>query len=312
MAETFKLTYATMFNPPEELHTHFEESLAKLRSNLGQEYGMIIDGKDHYSAEKFEDRSPANTDVVLGVFQKGTAQDAQAAIAAARKAFPMWSQMKWQDRVALIRKAADVMDARLFEIGAAMAMEVGKNRMEALGDVAETADLIRYACYQMEKNDGYIVEMGRDPLVGYKATNFSVLRPYGVWLVISPFNFPAALTGGPSGAALVSGNTLVMKPATDTPMTVRLLAECFREAGLPDGVFNYVTGPGSTLGQALIENPDVDGVTFTGSFDVGMKIYHDFGHGFTPCRPGTRGARDRAVRFWAPGAKMLSLLTRIH
>jgi 1-pyrroline-5-carboxylate dehydrogenase len=279
MAETFKLTYATMFNPPEELHTRFEESLAKLKSNLGQEYGMIIDGKDHYSAEKFEDRSPTNTDVVLGVFQKGTAQDAQAALAAARKAFPMWSQMKWQDRVALMRKAADVIDTRLFEIGAAMAMEVGKNRMEALGDVAETADLIRYACYQMEKNDGYIVEMGRDPLVGYKATNISMLRPYGVWLVISPFNFPAALTGGPSGAALVTGNTLVMKPATDTPWTVRLLGECFREAGLPDGVFNYVTGPGGTLGQALIENPEVDGVTFTGSFDVGMKIYQDFGQG---------------------------------
>ena len=88
-----------------------------------------------------------------------------------------------------------------------MAMEVGKNRMEALGDVAETADLIRYACYQMEKNDGYMVEMGRDPLVGYTATNYSVLRPYGVWLVISPFNFPTALTGGPAGAALVTGNT---------------------------------------------------------------------------------------------------------
>jgi 1-pyrroline-5-carboxylate dehydrogenase len=279
MAETFKLTYATMFSPPEELHTRFEESLAKLKSKLGQEYGMIIDGKDHFSADKFENRSPANTDVVLGVFQKGTAQDAQAALAAARKAFPMWSQMKWQDRVALMRKAADEIDARLFEIGAAMAMEVGKNRMEALGDVAEMADLIRYSCYQMEKNDGFIVEMGRDPLVGYKATNISALRPYGVWLVISPFNFPAALTGGPSGAALVTGNTLVMKPASDTPWTVRLLAECFRQAGVPDGVYNYVTGPGSTLGQALIESPEVDGVTFTGSFDVGMKIFRDFGQG---------------------------------
>jgi 1-pyrroline-5-carboxylate dehydrogenase len=153
---------------------------------------------------------------------------------------------------------------------------VGKNRMEALGDVAETADLIRYACYQMEKNKGYIVKMGRDPLVGYSSTNVSVLRPYGVWLVISPFNFPGALTGGPSGSALVSGNTLVMKPATDTPFTVRLLAECLRDAGLPDGVFNYVTGPGSTLGQALIESNQVDGITFTGSFDVGMKIFRDF------------------------------------
>ena len=279
MTESFKLTYATMFNPPEELHIQFDKALATHKANLGREYGMLIDGKDVFAAEKFEDRSPANTDVVLGVFQKGTEADAHAALAAARKAFPMWSNMKWQDRVALIRKAADEIDRRLYEIGAAMAMEVGKNRMEALGDVAETADLIRYACYQMEKNDGYLVEMGRDPLVGYTSTNYSILRPYGVWLVISPFNFPAALTGGPTGSALVAGNTVVMKPATDTPWTVRLLAECFQAAGLPDGVFNYVTGPGRTLGQALIDSPEVDGVTFTGSFDVGMGIYRAFANG---------------------------------
>jgi 1-pyrroline-5-carboxylate dehydrogenase len=187
--------------------------------------------------------------------------------------------MRWQDRVALLKKAADLIDQRIFQIGAAMAMEVGKNRMESLGDVAETADLIRYACYQMEKNDGYAVAMGRDPLVGYTAINYSVLRPYGVWLVISPFNFPMALTGGPVGSALAAGNTVVMKPATDTPLVVRLLAECFRDAGLPDGVANYVTGPGRTLGQALIESPEVDGVTFTGSFDVGMKIFRDFANG---------------------------------
>jgi 1-pyrroline-5-carboxylate dehydrogenase len=276
MAEKFKLTYATMFSPPEELHTRFDEALAETKAKLGQEYGMIINGKESYTSEKFEDRSPVNTDTVLGVFQKGTAQNAQEALAAARKAFPVWSGMKWQERVALMRKAADLIDERIFKISAAMAMEVGKNRLEALGDVAESADLIRYSCYEMEKNGGYIVEMGRDPLVGYTATNFSVLRPYGVWLVISPFNFPAALTGGPAGAALVTGNTIVMKPATDTPWVVRLLAECLRDAGLPDGAFNYVTGPGRTLGQALIDSPEVDGVTFTGSFDVGMGIYRDF------------------------------------
>jgi 1-pyrroline-5-carboxylate dehydrogenase len=279
MAEAFKLTYATMFNPPEELHVRFDEALVKTKVSLGKEYGMIIDGKDRFSQEKFEDRSPSNTDVILGVFQKGTEQDAQAALAAARRAFPVWSGMKWQERVALLRKAADMIDQRIFEIGAAMALEVGKNRMESLGDVAETADLIRYACFQMEKNNGYIVEMGRDPLVGYTSTNYSVLRPYGVWLVISPFNFPTALTGGPVGAALVTGNTIVMKPATDTPWVVRLFAECLREAGLPDGVANYVTGPGRTLGQALIDSPEVDGVTFTGSFDVGMKIFRDFAGG---------------------------------
>ncbi len=143
MAENFKLTYSTMFNPPEELHTRFDEALQKVVANLGQEYAMIIDGKEHFAADKYEKYSPANTERVLGVFQKGTEKDAEMALAAARKAFPMWSHMKWQDRVALLRKAADLIDQRTFEIGAMMAMEVGKNRMEALGDVAETADLIR-------------------------------------------------------------------------------------------------------------------------------------------------------------------------
>lgn len=272
----FKLTYASMFNPPEEVHTYFEQALLKVRSGLGQEHGMIINGQDTFVDEKFEDRNPANTDMVLGIFQKGDAKTAQDALAAARKAFPMWSHMKWQERVTLVRKAAQMMDKRLFEIGAVMAMEVGKNRMESLGDVAETADLLRFACSQMEKNNGYIVEMGRDPLVGYESSNLSVMKPWGVWLVISPFNFPLALTGGPAGAALVSGNTIVMKPATDTPWVVRLLAECFREAGIPDGVYNYITGPGRTLGNALTTCQEVDGVTFTGSFEVGMRIFRDF------------------------------------
>ena len=276
---TFKLTYATMFNPPEELHVNFDQALEKIRPGLGKEYAMIIDGKDVFTDEKFEDRNPANTDQVLGVFQKGGVKEAEAALAAARKAFPMWSHMKWQDRVALIRKAAEIMDRRTYEMGVAMAMEVGKNRMEALGDVAETADLMRYACTSMENNDGYVTRLGKDPLIGFESTNTSVLRPYGVWVVISPFNFPAALTGGPLAAALVAGNTAVFKPATDTPWTSRLIAECLREAGLPDGVFNYVTGPGSSLGQTIIESPQVDGITFTGSYDVGMKIFRDFGMG---------------------------------
>lgn len=273
---TFKLTYATMFSPPEELHNNFDQALVKARSALGSEHAMIINGEDRFAEEKIEDHSPANTDLVLGVFQKGTAKDAHDALAAARNAFPSWSRLPWQERVAYMRKAADLIDQRVYEISVIEAMEVGKNRMEALGDVAEAADLIRYSCYQMEKNDGFIVQMGKDPLVGFTSTNVSVLRPYGVWLVISPFNFPSALTMGPAGAALVTGNTVVMKPASDTPYTVRLFAEILRDAGLPDGVFNYVTGPGSTLGQALIDSPEVDGVTFTGSFDVGMKIFRDF------------------------------------
>jgi 1-pyrroline-5-carboxylate dehydrogenase len=278
----FKLTYATMFNPPEALHQRYERALKKVKANLGKDHPMLINGKDVRSEAKFEDRSPINQDWLLGTFQKGGKAEAERALAAARKAFPDWSRRSYKERVRLVRKAAAQIDKRIYEIAVVISLEVGKNRMEALGDIAEAADLMRYSCDQMELNKGYVVKMGRDPLKGYRASNTSVLRPYGVWLVISPFNFPAALTGGPVGAALVAGNTVVMKPATDTPWTVRLLAECFREAGLPDGVVNFVTGPGSTLGQALIDSPEVNGVTFTGSYDVGMNIYRSFAEGLYP------------------------------
>ncbi len=272
----FKLTYATMFNPPEALHKGFDGAVAKLKQNLGKEYSMIINGKEIIADEKWEDHSPVNTDWVLARLQKGNATHAQQAITAARAAFPKWSHTPWQERVKLVRKAASLIEQRIFDLGAAMALEVGKNRMESLGDVQETADLMYYSASMMEQNRGFIKPMGKDPLVGYDATNISVLRPYGVWLIVSPFNFPFALTGGPTGAALVAGNTVVIKPATDTAWIVRLYAECLRDAGFPDGVVNFVTGPGSTLGQALVDNKDVDGATFTGSFDVGMKMYRDF------------------------------------
>jgi 1-pyrroline-5-carboxylate dehydrogenase len=272
----FKLTYATMFNPPEELHKGFDKAVSRVKANLGKEYSMIIDGKDVFADEKFEDHSPVNTDWMLAVMQKGNATHANMAIQAARKAFPAWSRTPWQKRVQLVRKAASILEKRIFELGASMALEVGKNRMESLGDVQETADLMYYSAQMVEENEGFIKPMGKDPLVGYDSTNTSILRPYGVWLIVSPFNFPFALTGGPTGAALVAGNTVVIKPATDTAWIVRLYAECLRDAGFPEGVVNFVTGPGSTLGQALVDNRDVDGVTFTGSFDVGMKMYRDF------------------------------------
>jgi len=278
----FKLTYATMFDPPEELHRRFDAALARVKGGMGRDHSMLIGGQEVHAAESFEDRSPINQDWLLGRFPKGTAEHARQALAAARKSFPKWAGLGWKERVRLMRKAADLIDQRIYEIGAVMALEVGKNRMEALGDTAETADLIRYACDQMQANKGYVVAMGKDPLKGYRAQNTSVLRPYGVWVVISPFNFPAALTGGPAGAALVAGNTVVMKPASDTPWTVRLLAECLRDAGLPDGVFNYVTGPGGTIGQGLMSSPEVDGITFTGSYDIGMQIYRAFSQGRYP------------------------------
>ena len=293
---SFRLTYATMFDPPETLHSSFEEALAGVKAGLGKRHTMWIGGKECPAAEWFEDRSPINTGWVLGEFPKGTAQDVQDAVTAARAAFPSWSRSRWQERVRLLRKAVALIEKRVYDIAAAVALEVGKNRMEALGDVQETADLIAHACDTMERNDGFIRQLGRDPLKGYHATNFSVLRPHGVWVVISPFNFPVALSGGPAGAALVSGNTVVFKPATDTPWAGALLAQCLRDAGLPDGVFNYVTGPGGVVGEALIGDPRVDGITFTGSSEVGLRIYRTFAAGRYP-RPciAEMGGKNAAI-----------------
>jgi len=128
----------------------------------------------------------------------------------------------------------------------------------------------------MEQNNGYHKPLGSDPLEGLTSTNESVLKPYGVWVVIVPFNFPASLAGGPVGNALVTGNTVVLKPATDCSWTASLLMECAQEAGIPDGVLNLVTGPGSTLGNALTANEDIAGLTFTGSLEIGMGIYRQF------------------------------------
>jgi len=141
---SFRLTYATMFDPPPHLHEKFEKALAGVKGSLGREHPMWIGGKERAAAERFEDRSSINTNWILGAFAKGAAQDATDALAAARAAFPAWSRMRWQERVRLLRKVVALIEKRVYEISAALALEVGKNRMEALGDVQEAADLIAY------------------------------------------------------------------------------------------------------------------------------------------------------------------------
>jgi len=270
-----KITYATLAMPPDDpRHDVFDKAVAEVKANLGQSYPLYIGGKATCrNVEQFADVSPVNTDWVLGHFQKGTAQDAQDAIAAARQAFPIWRDMGWKQRVKIIRKAADLIGKRTFEIAAVLTLEVGKNRTEALGDVQEAIDLIRYYCDRMEEHQGFIQPQAKE---NPRHHNTSVLKPYGVWAIISPFNFPFVLAAAPSGAALVAGNTVVFKPATDTPLAGLKLTECFLDARVPKGVYNYVTGPGSTVGEELITDPEVDGVTFTGSYDIGMHIYRTF------------------------------------
>jgi 1-pyrroline-5-carboxylate dehydrogenase len=280
-SQEMKITYATLSAVSDTQHARFDAAAEAVRANLERRFPMLIANQERWADEQFPDASPIDTRMLLGYFQKGTRQDARDALAAARGAFGDWGRRRWQERVRLLRRAAELISERIHAISAVVALEIGKNRMEAWGDVQETADLISYYCDQVEANDGYrkpmTTEDPRDP-----GRNTSVLKPYGVWVVISPFNFPFALAGGPAGGALVAGNTVVFKPASDTPYSGYLLAEAFRDAGLPDGVFNFVTGPGSTVGDELVGNPDVNGITFTGSYDVGMRIYRDFASGRWP------------------------------
>jgi len=272
-ATRLKITYATLRNDNEELHAAFEEGIARARAWLGGEHRNHVAGRPRDGDGAFEDRSPVDGSL-LGTFARGTRRDGEDAIAAARAAFADWGHRPWQERVTVLRRAADLISERQMELAALMAMEVGKNRLEALGDVEETADLIRYYCDQMEINDGFHHAMGN--LGDSSVHTRSVLKPYGVWAVISPFNFPLALSGGPASGALVAGNTLVFKPSSDAPFCGLKLYEILRDAGLPDGVFNYVAGPGETVGQELQENPGLDGLIFTGSYEVGFAIYRGF------------------------------------
>ena len=295
-ASSFKLTYSTMFDPPPELHERFDASLLRVKSRLGEEHPMWIGGEPRRASQQFDIASPINRNWVLGRFQRGTTQDAADAVEAAKRAFPAWADTPWQERVRLLRRAAALIEERVYDIGAAVALEVGKNRMESLGEVQETADLISWYCDQMEANDGFERVLPNDPLPGYTSRNRTVLKPHGPWAVIAPFNFPYALAGGPVGAALVAGNTVVFKVASDTPWSGWLLMTAFRDAGLPAGVCNYLTGGGDTLGEALVRHPDLAGITFTGSYEIGMRIYRGFAQGPWP-RPciAEMGGKNAAI-----------------
>src|SRR5215470_5313424 len=241
-----KVTYATLAaGQTPEFNKAYDEAADRVKAALGRTHSLLIGGREVQTRETFADTSPSDTRVVLGRFASGTRADAQAAIAAARKAYEtIWRDLPWRERISFILKTASVIEKRRYDLAALMSLEVGKNRLEAMGDAQETADLMSYYCDQVERHQGYEEPMDR---LSDKEDNRDVLRPFGVWVIISPFNFPMALSGGPSSGALLGGNTVVFKPASDTPMTGHALAECYREAGLPDGVFNYVTGSGSTV-----------------------------------------------------------------
>ncbi|CAN5735783.1 L-glutamate gamma-semialdehyde dehydrogenase [soil metagenome] len=269
-----KITYATLRADNEELHAAFEQAVERVSASLGGRHGNYVDGAWREGDGTFEVRSPIDSEILLGTFAKGTAADIDDAVRAARTAQPGWAARPWRERLALLRRAAELISERLMEDSAVMSYEVGKNRIEALGEVEESADLIRYYAQTVEDNDGYDHPM--DNLGDNAVHTRSVLRPHGVFAVVSPFNFPMALAAGPTSAALMAGNTVVFKPSSAAPLSAVKLMEAYIDAGLPKGVINLVMGPGETVGQALQDHPGVDGIVFTGSYDVGMRLFHTF------------------------------------
>jgi 1-pyrroline-5-carboxylate dehydrogenase len=266
-----KITYASLEKLGEDFHTDFEATLGKMQ--IGATHPMFIGGKPVKSSEPpFKVLHPSDTRIVLGIFQSGTRADAQQAIVAARKAFPAWRDLGWEKRIEILRRAGELMAQRQLEFAALLVMEVGKNRFEAIAEVSEAVELIAYYCNQMEKHQGFEIPLHNSS----GETTKSVLKPYGVWAAVAPFNFPLALATGMVVGALITGNTVVFKPSSDTPLSGVWLFEILQQAGIPAGVCNFITGRGSVAGEELIENPGIDGFVFTGSRATGFQILTRF------------------------------------
>jgi 1-pyrroline-5-carboxylate dehydrogenase len=266
-----KITYTSADVDLALFHRLFDEALAGVRATAGGRHPLFIDGRTvTTAAEPLVSRSPIDTGVVLGHFAAATRADVDAAVAGARVGQRAWARRPWRERVATLRRAAEIVRERKLDLAATMSVEVGKSRFEAMGDAEESADLIDYYCGQMEEADGFMRRMGQVTPV---ERNTSVLRPYGVFACIAPFNFPLALSAGMSSAALVAGNAVVYKPAEHAPWTGLKLYEAYRDAGVAAGVFQLLTGRAEEMGDALWQHPGVDGVVFTGSKEVGLRIH---------------------------------------
>ena len=278
-----KITYTSTNVDMEAFHRAFDTALTEVRAEAGKAHPLYIDGKSVAvpGADPIVDVSPIDTGLVLGRFASAQVSHVDVAIRGAKAAQKAWAALPWQERVRILRRAAELIRERKFLLSAIMSIEVGKNRFESMGDTEESADLIDYYCQQVEDHRGYIVEMARMTPI---ERNTETLRPYGVFVCIAPFNFPLALSTGMSSAALMSGNAVVYKPAEDTPWTGLKLYEVYRDAGVPAGVFQYLSGHGREIGDPMWQHPLTDGVVFTGSKDIGMRIFHGLSQNWVkPC-----------------------------
>jgi len=269
---TTKVTYVTLAGN-EEANAAYDRALGVVGAGLGATHANRIDGRESgRDRPLFDDVSPIDASRLVGRFPRATPSDVAAAIEGARRAHPAWSARPWQERVAILRLAAEAISERMTELAALMSIEVGKNRLEAMGDAEEAADLLRYYAAQVEEADGFERPLSR--LLPGEDTR-SILRPYGVFAVVAPFNFPAALAAGMAAGALAAGNTVVFKPSSDAALTGLRLYEILTAAGIPSGVLQLVTGHGADLGDAFLDDR-LDGIVFTGSKRVGLDLHRRF------------------------------------
>ncbi len=244
-----------------------EDSIGRLEDETGREYSNIIGGDRVTSEEKFNSLNPSEPNHVVGVFQRGTPTDALFALDAAWKAFEEWRWVPPDKRASHLFKAAKIMRKRRFELNAAEILEVGKTWPEADADVAEAIDFLEFYGREMLRHAG-----ARPAIQLAGERDELVYIPLGAGVIIPPWNFPLAILVGMTSAAVVAGNTVVLKPSSDSPLVGHKFMEVMEEAGLPPGVINYVAGPGGAVGDTLVTHPKTRFVAFTGSKEVGIHI----------------------------------------
>ena len=231
-------------------------------------FGNYINGEWKTEGATFENRNPANTAELVGNFVKGGAADVHAAAEAAAGALPAWSTMAGPARGNLLYKTADILDRNFESIAAEMTREEGKTLPEAKGEVRRSINIFRYFAGEGSRMPGMLVPSERD-----RVHMFALRKPIGVVGLVTPWNFPSAIPAWKLAPALVCGNTVVLKPASASPLSAWRIVEALHQAGVPKGVVNFVAGPGGELGRALVEAPGLKAISFTGSCDVGNWLH---------------------------------------
>ena len=258
-------TYVDFSKP--EPRAAYEKAIAEIRAGAGKEYPLVIGGERLKGAKTFDSTNPARPSEVLGRFQLATREQATRAVDVAFATFATWSRVPAAARAAYLVEAARRMRERRHHFSAWMTLEIGKSWAEADADTAEAIDFMEFYAREMLRYDA---PPPPHQLPGEKDT--VVYLPLGVGAVIPPWNFPLAILAGMTTAAIVTGNTVVLKPASDTPGIAWKFAALMEEVGLPAGVLNFVTGEGGVVGDTIVRHPKTRFVSFTGSKDVGVGI----------------------------------------